>query len=53
MKFSDYKGNYIKCSKFIIKLDDKLFFKVIDLVKEHNKNIKNIKKLQLSFDYYK
>jgi len=50
MKFGDYSGNYIFSSKFIINLDTVLFNKIIPLVKEHNNELKNIKKLQLSFD---
>ena len=53
MRFSDYKGYYIKCDKFNIRLDEEIFYKVIDIVNEHNNNLKNIKKLQLSFDNYK
>lgn len=53
MRFSDYKGYYIKCDKFNIRLDEEIFYKVINIVNEHNNNLKKHKKLQLSFDNYK
>lgn len=49
MRFGDYNGTYITCSKFIIKLDTKLLNKIIPMINEHNNKIKHMKKLQLTF----
>lgn len=50
MKFGDYRGNYIISSKFIINLDTVLFNKIIPLINEHNNELKNVKRLQITFD---
>ena len=49
--FGDYSGYYVRFDDYIIKLDSKLYFKILDLVIEHNKNLAKINKLQLTFKF--
>ena len=51
MEFKDWPGYYIECKSFSIRLQSNLFFKVYDIVKEHNEKIEENKKLQLTFYY--
>lgn len=49
---SHLSGIYIYCSRFIIRLDHKLIYKVLHLIEKHNKELEAIKSLQLKFDDY-
>lgn len=49
--FMDDAGYYIYCDDFVIRLSDKLYYKVYDLLLKHNNRIDNVRKLQLTLGY--
>ena len=50
LKFGEFPGNYFGNNDFLISVNDTLFSEVYYLMNHHNKEIEDVKKLQLTID---